>query len=255
MDSGLKVSLIDGWEDRGRGDMDLILGVLCHHTATNATGNMPTLDTLLKGRSDLQGPLSQLGLGRDGTFYILAAGRCNHAGHGIWNNVVNGNSNFIGIEAENTGGSKDYPWPDVQMVAYRRGVAAILQHLNQDISFCAGHKEYALPRGRKNDPSFDMIDFRSAVKEIMDGTAGALALIPSKELVPPYGTSPRPTLRRNSGIVQDLLVKKVQSKLNIEIDGLFGAKTEAALRNFQSGHGLVPDGIVGPKTWLALDGV
>ena len=49
------------------------------------------------------------------------------------------------------------------------------------------------------------------------------------------------------------LVKKVQAKVGVVADGIFGTKTEAAVRAFQSAHGLDPDGIVGPKTWAALD--
>lgn len=37
-----------------------------------------------------------------------------------------------------------------------------------------------------------------------------------------------------------------------ECDGLFGKKTEAALRLFQKAQGLTVDGICGPKTWAAL---
>lgn len=38
----------------------------------------------------------------------------------------------------------------------------------------------------------------------------------------------------------------------IEIDGIFGMATEAALKKFQKAHGLVVDGICGPKTWDRL---
>jgi peptidoglycan hydrolase-like protein with peptidoglycan-binding domain len=50
-------------------------------------------------------------------------------------------------------------------------------------------------------------------------------------------------------------VKQIQAKLGVEQVGNFGPKTEAAVRAFQRSKGLVPDGIVGPKTWAALDAV
>lgn len=43
-------------------------------------------------------------------------------------------------------------------------------------------------------------------------------------------------------------VKKLQEKLNVKIDGIFGSITQNAVEKFQSSHGLVPDGIVGPLT-------
>lgn len=118
-EAGVKVALVDGWESRGRGDVRATAGVMCHHTGGPRAGNMPSLNTLIKGRSDLSGPLAQLGLGRDGTYYVIAAGKCNHAGDGVWKEIATGNTNFIGIEGENTGLSTD-PWPEVQMDAYRR---------------------------------------------------------------------------------------------------------------------------------------
>jgi hypothetical protein len=82
MDAGLKVATVDGWDERGRDDVDRIYGVMCHHTAGAKAGNMPSLRTIIDGRPDLPGPLAQLGLGRDGTYYGIAAGGCNHAGNG-----------------------------------------------------------------------------------------------------------------------------------------------------------------------------
>jgi peptidoglycan hydrolase-like protein with peptidoglycan-binding domain len=252
-DAGLKVSPVEGWEERGRGDVGATCGVICHHTATSSGGNMPTLGTLIKGRDDLPGPLSQLGLGRDGTFYVIAAGRCNHAGPGIWQGLRSGNSNFIGIEAENTGGSGD-PWPKVQMEAYARGVSAILKHIGKGPEACAGHKEWALPVGRKNDPSFSMIDFRERVALLMGDDAPPPPLIPPVEPpASPGGAQGRPTLRRGANAGNGQFVRQLQKRLGIGVDGDFGAKTEAALRQFQRERGMVADGIVGPKTWQALD--
>ena len=245
--AGLKVAPVNGWEFRGVSDIGEIFGVICHHTAGPRQLNMPSLKTIIEGRPDLAGPLAQLGLGRDGTFYVIAAGKCNHAGPGVWNGITAGNSHFIGIEAENTGGDDDQPWPDVQVDAYRRGVAAILAHVDRGAEWCAGHKEFALPAGRKQDPTLDMAEFRAAVSEILEGKAPPLVPIPSAE---PRAADPRPTLRRPA---QGELVEFIQKKLKLPNDGSFGSQTEAAVRQFQRDHQLTPDGIVGPKTWEALD--
>jgi N-acetyl-anhydromuramyl-L-alanine amidase AmpD len=245
--AGLKVAEQPGWKNRGRGDVGPIKGVICHHTAGPKTGNMPSLGTVINGRPDLAGPLSQLCLGRDGTYYVVAAGRCNHAGVGNWQGFTNGNANFIGIEAENTGfktgANADFPWPDVQMDAYRRGVAAILKKIRANAIMAAGHKEYALPLGRKDDPTFDMNEFRSQVAAIMAGIA------PNPSIIPAVDSENRPTLRR--GDTGDL-VKTVQTKVGVAASGTFDGVTEAAVREFQRLHNLVPDGIVGPRTWASL---
>ena len=83
----------------------------------------------------------------------------------------------IGIEAENTGAESD-TWPAVQIDAYQRGCAAILRHIGRGAEFCCGHKEYALPKGRKQDPNFDMNTFRAAVSDLLDVT-----------VTTPYGSS------------------------------------------------------------------
>jgi peptidoglycan hydrolase-like protein with peptidoglycan-binding domain len=39
---------------------------------------------------------------------------------------------------------------------------------------------------------------------------------------------------------------------NVLVDGIFGARTEAAVRAFQASHGLAVDGVVGRQTWQAV---
>jgi hypothetical protein len=249
-EAGLKVAEVPGWRSRGLGDVKRTRGIICHHTAgaSRAHGVMPSLDTIIHGRAatattkPLRGPLAQLALGRDGTFFVVAAGLANHAGAGEWKGISTGNSSFIGIEAENTGGADDHPWPPAQVHAYQRGVAAILRKIGAGAEMCCGHKEYA-PK-RKPDPSLDMAEFRAGVAAILSGEAEPRPLIPAAD------ASQRPTLRRGA---RGELVKQIQTKVGVATDGAFGPGTEAAVRRLQSSRGLVPDGIVGPASWAALD--
>ena len=164
--AGLQVEEVPGWQSRGHGDVRQIVGVMCHHTCGPLHGDIDDLHVLIDGRSDLPGPLCELGLARSGKFFVVAAGKPWHAGAGVWQGVTDGNGCFIGIEAENTGLSND-PWPAVQMDAYKRGVAALLKHIGAQPGMCCGHKEYALPHGRKDDPDFDMNAFRADVGKLM----------------------------------------------------------------------------------------
>lgn len=68
----------------------------------------------------------------------------------------------------------------------------------------------------------------------------------------------RPTLRKGIRgeyvtLLQTMLVNRGYSLGNV--DGIFGARTDTAVREFQKASGLKVDGIVGPKTWAALDDV
>ncbi len=50
-------------------------------------------------------------------------------------------------------------------------------------------------------------------------------------------------------------VRRLQELLGgLEVDGIFGRKTEAAVKAYQAANGLKADGIVGPLTWAALTG-
>ncbi len=173
-DAGLEVLEHAGWQSRGHGDMGKVAGVLCHHTCGPLHGDLADENVLVNGRPDLGGPLCNLGLGRSGTFTMIAAGKGWHAGAGKWQDVTDGNSHLIGIEAENTGettGPRADHWPEVQMDAYARGCAAILRHIGGKPIMAAGHKEYATPHGRKDDPNFDMDAFRLRVAGFMGAPA------------------------------------------------------------------------------------
>lgn len=49
-------------------------------------------------------------------------------------------------------------------------------------------------------------------------------------------------------------VKAIQRILGVDVDGSFGAKTEAAVKAYQKKHGLQVDGRVGPETWAHMFG-
>ena len=78
--AGVKYKKVSGWSSRGHGAMGTIQSVICHHTAGPASGDHPSLNVVTHGRPGLSGPLAQLFLSRDGTVYLVAAGRAYHAG-------------------------------------------------------------------------------------------------------------------------------------------------------------------------------
>jgi peptidoglycan hydrolase-like protein with peptidoglycan-binding domain len=79
-------------------------------------------------------------------------------------------------------------------------------------------------------------------------------LVPEVKPVTPLPTATLPTLKKGS---KGNDVKTLQTALNkygykLTADGDFGKLTDAAVRDFQLGHRLNADGIVGVKTWAAL---
>lgn len=47
-------------------------------------------------------------------------------------------------------------------------------------------------------------------------------------------------------------VRRLQEKLGVEADGIFGSGTEAALKKYQEENGLKADGIAGPDTFSQM---
>lgn len=48
-------------------------------------------------------------------------------------------------------------------------------------------------------------------------------------------------------------VRRLQEKLGVEADGIFGSGTEAALKEYQKDNGLKVDGIAGPDTFSHME--
>src|SRR4051812_3172125 len=158
--SGLTVKVgYSGWRNYGHGTPGAAQAVDCHHTAGPPTGDTPSLNTVIYGRSDLPGPLCNLYLSRSGEVYLIAAGIGYHAGNTLepWQD----NDSAIGIEAEATGVD---PWPQGQYNAYARLCASLAAYYRLPLDHVLGHKEVCDPPGRKIDPNFDMNAFRGAVK-------------------------------------------------------------------------------------------
>lgn len=148
-DVGCTVREVDGWKTRGR-DMHDIAAVMWHHTATSpSVSDSSVVRVLRDGRAGIPGPLAQTGVARDGTWWIVAAGRANHAGTGSWPGLA-GNDDTLGVEAFHTGTSAE-KWDARQLRSLRLGTAAICRAwgIDPDRRLIA-HREWA--PDRKIDP-------------------------------------------------------------------------------------------------------
>lgn len=177
--AGLRVVEVGGWKTRGSSEFDPV-GVTWHATAGNRNATAQgEVNVILNGSETAPPPIAQLMLWRDGTFYVCAAGRCNHNKIG-WDgpNEGLGNTKLLGIEMSND--NKGEPWPEAQLDAARRGTAAIMRRLGADpmrrLAAHYEHQPYATrPPGEtstKSDPyGVDMKDERPRVAALMEEDA------------------------------------------------------------------------------------
>lgn len=254
--TGYPVVEVSGWRSRGvsgRG-MSAVEAVLCHHTAGPSAGEAPSLRVVRDGRAGLSGPLSHYVLGRSGSPYVVAAGRCNHAGTSSWDGLEELNGRALGIEAEDDG---DGRWTEEQRDAYPRLVAACLYYMRRGSRRCVAHREAAIPHGRKIDPAgWDMDALRGHVGWLLEDP---LARIPRGGAPAPPAPASAPTARRDVG--------GLQRAAHVTADGIWGPVTDRALlliRDAATGRlrdipatqravGAVPDGIWGPRSRAALE--
>lgn len=166
-----RVIEVDGWRDRGRPPdrfSYLPSGVLGHHTACMANiGHEPSgcLRVIRDGHGGTPGPIAQLllsltptgvrwtGNNLDPRVYVVAAGRSNHAGGGVYPwGAPAGNGSSIGLEVC---GPPDY-WPDELVDIRARVEAALLRWNNWGVDQYTTHYWYTRQpdgRARKVDQS------------------------------------------------------------------------------------------------------
>lgn len=164
--AGVRVRFVEGWRTRGRPGTFDPRAFFLHHTASASNaGNAPALGIVTNGRSDLPGPLANFLGARDGTLYVVASGRCNHAGEGGPLKGIpkdSGNSYAWSVEIENNGIGE--PYGKKLLTAVRLLVALVLKTMKRTAYWAIGHKEWT---NRKIDPSFDMKAFRKAVRKLL----------------------------------------------------------------------------------------
>ena len=246
--AGVKYRAQSGWRSRGRGTMGSIQSIMAHHTAGPASGNTPSLNVVTYGRPGLSGPLAQLFLARDGTVILVAAGRANHAGRVSSNRYSNSHS--IGIEAEATGVSS---WPAAQKDAYAKLCKALIDEFNLPVSRVIGHKEAAVPRGRKIDPNFNMDQFRRKVGGSKGGVSQEGGGGPTYKTVNKtaplglYDKDPKSHTR-----IADWQ-KDALGYTGKKVDGYFGPSTERDTKALQRKLGVKDDGLVGDDTMSAWE--
>ncbi len=136
-----------------------------------------------------------------------------------------------------------------QQMAALDGLVSVLKS-TYNIRYVVGHDD--ISPGRKQDPGlcFDRNRF-----DVWNG--GRDELPPRPNPTPPNtGVSSYPVLGMgDGGYAVKILQRKLAEAGFPEVgtaDGRFGPKTEEALKDFQTKHGLVADGVAGPNTYAKM---
>jgi len=182
---GVKVIEWRNWRTHHRpsstGRFGPVYGVMVHHTVTRGDTHAQTIASVelcYNGHSKLPGPLCHGVIAKDGTVYLVSAGRANHAGKGdgdVLARVVDeaamlpipkrtdtdGNVRFYGFEAINLGDGRD-PWPEAQLLAIERASAAICRVHGWTERSVIGHKEWQ--PGKVDPRGFTMATMRGRIK-------------------------------------------------------------------------------------------
>lgn len=152
--AGIAYDVEPGAYQRGHGDLNDVRFIVLHHTAGG--NNAGDIRIVRDGRPDLEGPLSQIVLQRNGKPRIMAVGVCWHAyGTIAFREVPAGSGNYYSIGVEGVSNGRD-DWTPEQREMYPKVVAALLFDMkmvegkNVDERAWIFHRDYQ--PGEKIDP-------------------------------------------------------------------------------------------------------
>ncbi|HEY9897804.1 MAG TPA: N-acetylmuramoyl-L-alanine amidase [Pantanalinema sp.] len=171
------------FNDRPGGAKD-ISAVVLHHTAGG---------TLESNASFFQNASAEVSshyiVGKDGRIVQSVADgkRAWHAGKSEFKGRDDVNDFSLGIEIVNTGSGSD-PFTEAQYKSIIDLVAWMCQTYDVPLDRVTGHKDVALPRGRKNDPApnFDWSRVRAGVEAKLKGASAPA------QSAPPAPSAPKP---------------------------------------------------------------
>ena len=117
---------------------------------------------------------------------------------------------------------------------------------NDTVRHCGGRKGQVVEEKLPGSPKWERFGIPAGLYKNAELEAAGVSFDPEKNI---------PTLRKGSSgdLVEELqVILNAKYGADLDVDGKFGAKTEAAVKAFQKSKGLTVDGICGPKTWAAL---
>ncbi|MFC5720381.1 peptidoglycan-binding protein [Streptomyces gamaensis] len=267
---GCRVVEYGNWRTRDRGTRGAgwgpINGVVIHHTVSSGTES--SVELCYDGYAALPGPLCHGVIAKDGTVYLISAGRSNHAGSGdraVLDAVIaerpapepsanntDGNARFYGFECVNLGTGND-PWPEAQLDAIERAAAAICRAYGWSAASVIGHREWTAdkidPRGFSMQTMRERIDRRLGHKPDEPVQQPEFEPFPGRDFFKRYPRAP---------IVTAMGRRLVDEGCSAYAEGPGPQWTVADLRSYarwqrkQGFTGADADGWPGRVTWEAL---
>jgi N-acetyl-anhydromuramyl-L-alanine amidase AmpD len=211
--------------------------IVLHHTAGHKAGDLAVLSGATKRGVSIHYYVAQ-----DGTVYPMVplTERAWHAGVSFLGGRWSLNSWTVGVELENLGREA---YTLTQLMALDAVIALIDSSLGRAVPIYS-HAEVAWPRGRKVDPG---PQFPLGAYKLYRRHLAPVAPTPKPSAKPKPPVKPILALgSRNSW------VKRVQAHIGARCDGVFGQQTLRLLKRYQKKHGLVADGVAGPKTYAHM---